>query len=173
MFVPFLFLLANNPCQSGNLKDLNEEDRSASYNDATDKCDFQDLKDEWNFWYKVSGNAGNALAAVKAPRKRRCGTIDRVYLNASHPLPGDGQVTRKVCMATEDGNCTQAGAIQVINCGAFYLYKLDEMRRSCSTPWRYCTRGKSGERREVAYPFRSSNWPRLKKKIARANIVKE
>lgn len=162
--MPFLFLLANNPCHSDNLKDLNEGDRSVSYKDATDKCDFKDLENEWNFWYKVSGNAGNALAAVEVPKKKHCGTTDRVYLNASHPLPGDGQVNRKVCMATKDGDCAQEGEIQVINCGAFYLYKLDEIRRGCSTPWRYCTRGKSGERRKVVYLLGSLNWSRLKSK---------
>ena len=124
------------------------------YKGATDKCDYKKLQNEWHFWYKVSGNAGNALAAVEVPKQRRCGTKDRVYLTSSHPLLSDGQVTRWVCMATQNSNCAQKDKIQVINCGAFYLYKLVEMKRTCSPrAWRYCTQGEPGESNRVVNHF--------------------
>lgn len=117
-----------------------------TYKDATDKCDFNDLQNEWHFWYKVSGNAGNALASLTAPSKNRCGTKRRVYLKTSHPVPSEGEVTRKVCITSKDDvNCAEERNIQVINCGGFYLYKLVEMSNTCQDPWRYCTSGKPGE----------------------------
>ena len=122
------------------------------YTDATDKCDYNDLANEWNYWYKVSGQAGNALAAGTAPTKDRCGTTNPVYLAENHPTPSDGQVTLKVCMVSGNKDCFDSGSIQVINCGAFYLYKLVQIRSNCSpAPWRYCTNGETGEKSKVRY----------------------
>ena len=116
------------------------------YSDAQDKCDFDDLANEWHFWYRVSGNAGNALAALDTPSNTACGTHVQVYLAESHPIPSDGQVTRKVCSRTAQSNCNNEDNIDVINCGAFYLYKLIVFRSNCSpSNWRYCTNGEAGE----------------------------
>lgn len=127
-----------NPCEIDDYKDLNQGDRTEGYKDATDKCDSEDLKDEWHYWYVVSGNAGNALASKNAPKKGTCGTKDRLYLKDGHPDFHDGEVTKTVCIAQDNTACSSERHIQVINCGAFYLYKLVDLGY-CT--WRYCTNG--------------------------------
>ena len=113
-----------------------------NHNGATDKCDAIDLRDTWDYWYKVSGNAGNALASKNAPAVNTCGALVRVYLKNDHPNISDGVVTKRVCVATPANTCLNEREIQVVNCGAFYLYKLIEIRDSCDPKtWRYCTNG--------------------------------
>lgn len=89
----------------------------------------------------MSGNAGNALASKNAPSQGSCGTMVRLYLKDSHPFLGDGEVTLKVCAADGHTACKDEMYIQVINCGAFYLYKLRDFRECSDNPWRYCTNG--------------------------------
>lgn len=136
-----LLVMLGDPCTFDDYKDLNEGDRSESLVGATDKCDGNDLKDEWHYWYVVSGNAGNALSTSNAPKKDNCGTTDRLYLKDGHPAFGEGEVTRKVCVAVGNTACDSELNIQVINCGAFYLYKLIQLRDCSGNPWRYCTNG--------------------------------
>lgn len=140
------FFLPGNPCQSSDTKVLNDSDRSVLYEGATDKCDHNDLANGWNFWYRVSGEAGNALAAIDVPAENTCGTVARMYLAEDHPTPSDGTVTREVCVDRKRINCYRKFDIQVINCGTFYLYKLHQARKNCSpAPWRYCTNGEVGK----------------------------
>jgi len=89
----------------------------------------------------VSGNAGNALASKNAPSQGTCGTMVRLYLEDDHPFFGEGEVTMRVCAAEGDAACNTYMNIQVINCGAFYLYKLHDLRECLGNPWRYCTNG--------------------------------
>lgn len=118
------------------------------YKVTTDKGDFNDLQNEWDFRYKVSGNAGNALAARTAPAKNHCGTKRRVSLMENHPVPSESEVTRKVCITSKNfEDCVTEDNIQVINCGGFYLYNLVRMSNTCNDPWRYCTSGQPGETR--------------------------
>ena len=134
-------VLLGNPCEIDDYKDLNQGDRSESYKDATDKCDGEDLKDEWHYWYIVSGNAGNALATNNAPAQGSCGTTNRLYLKDNHPSLSDGEVTLRLCIAEGNKACKYESSIQVINCGSFYLYKLFNYGECGSKPWRYCTNG--------------------------------
>ncbi|KAJ7359067.1 hypothetical protein OS493_019979 [Desmophyllum pertusum] len=94
------FGVKGNPCEINDYKYLNESDRSVNHNGATDKCDAIDLRDTWDYWYKVSGNAGNALASRNAPAVNTCGALVRVYLKNDHPNISDGVVTKRVCVAT-------------------------------------------------------------------------
>ena len=89
----------------------------------------------------MSGNAGNALASKNVPSQGSCGTMVRLYLMDDHPLLGEGEVTLRVCAADGNTACEHDMNIQVINCGAFYLYKLHDFRECLSNPWRYCTNG--------------------------------
>ncbi|XP_078343113.1 uncharacterized protein LOC144628876 isoform X2 [Oculina patagonica] len=146
LFLALLCLLSNlevkgNPCELNDYKDLNQGDRSEGYKDATDKCDSDDLADEWHYWYIVTGNAGNALSSNNAPQKDSCGTKDRLYLKDAHPEFSDGEVTKRVCVAQGNTACASELDIQIINCGAFYLYKLVDLRDCSGDPWRYCTNG--------------------------------
>ncbi|RMX45177.1 hypothetical protein pdam_00017487 [Pocillopora damicornis] len=139
-FPSLMLPLSVDPCNLDNYKELNQGDRSEKYRDASDRCDGDDLREEWHYWYVVSGNAGNALATNNAPAKGSCGTTDRLYLKGQHPLFGEGEVTRKLCIAKGNKACEQEQSIQIINCGAFYMYKLYN-NGECSPPWRYCTNG--------------------------------
>ena len=139
-FPSLMLPLSVDPCNLDNYKELNQGDRSEKYRDASDRCDGNDLKEEWHYWYVVSGNAGNALATNNAPAKGSCGTTDRLYLKGQHPLFGEGEVTRKLCIAKGNKACQQEQSIQIINCGAFYMYKLYN-NGECSPPWRFCTNG--------------------------------
>lgn len=131
----------------GNYKDLNNGDRKVSYiSSSDDKCDKNDLANEWDYWYKVSGNAGNALAAVTVPDEYACGTETQLYLQGNHPNPREGKVTRTICSRTKNHACQNVASIEVINCGAFYMYKLVEFKNTCNpNGWRYCTNGVEGE----------------------------
>lgn len=137
----------NDPCSDGNYKDLNNTDRSVTYigPSVDDKCDSTDLANEWLYWYRVSGNAGNALAAVTPPDNDACGTDTQLYLEGSHPIPSDGKVTRTICSRTKNQVCQNQESIEVINCGAFYVYKLVDFKNCASGAWRYCTNGVEGE----------------------------
>ena len=128
------------PCEINDYRYLNQGDRSEKYDGNLGKCDAQDLRDEWHFWYKVFGDAGNALASNNRPQGR-CGTTARLYLKDNHPSVNDSEVTRTVCVAKGGAPCRRETSIQVINCGDFYLYKLVEFRECGTDPWRYCTNG--------------------------------
>ena len=65
----------------------------------------------------------------------------RLYLTDDHPSLGQGEVTLRVCAAEGNAACEHEMNIQVINCGAFYLYKLHNFGQCSSNPWRYCTNG--------------------------------
>ena len=150
-FIHYYLFLLGSPCESDDIKDLTEWDRSAtSLQEAKDRCDHEDLDRQWHFWYKVSGKAGNALAADVPAAGYTCGTNVRLYLRDNHPSPSDGKVTLRVCAATTNNVCEKTLQIKVINCGAFYLYELKRYRPKCSpTTWRYCTNGGIGEYYEV------------------------
>ena len=111
-----------------------------SFTGATGKCDGTDIED-WNVWYRVSGGAGNALASKNPPQNDSCGTYPgRLYLKDDHPDFSDGEVDRTVCITSKRYTCRKEINIKVINCGAFYLYRLVKLR-DCAYTWRYCTNG--------------------------------
>ena len=131
-----------NPCTDGNYQRLEEDDRSVTTTSSTIKCDDDEITN-WSVWYRVSGDAGNALASKNAPQTNSCGSDVPVYLKDDHPSYSEGEVTRKACSATANNQCFVENDIQVINCGAFYLYNLVRWRpcNSNQKKWRYCTNG--------------------------------
>ncbi len=132
--------MLGNPCANGSYQHLDESDRSVSSYGVTNICD-TDL--DFNIWYRVSGSAGNALASKNRPPHYSCGTTVPVYLKDDHPAFSDGEVTRTACSATVANPCNKEVDIQVINCGAFYLYNLAQLRpcNPATDDWRYCTNG--------------------------------
>lgn len=143
-FPNFCPLLGYNPCQDSNgIKELSSGDRTINYNSSTDKCDLTDseIGSDWSKWYKITGNAGNALRVATPPRDR-CGGQAQVYLTKNHPVPSDGVVNRRVCIQNPSDPCNHDLQIRVVNCGSFYLYKLQRLRNKCDLNWRYCTNGK-------------------------------
>lgn len=142
-----LSLPGDDPCSGNNYTHLSEGDRTVSSTTSDIKCDADDLEGGWESWYRVSGGAGNALAAVTAPAKKHCGTKVQVYLAQSHPIPSEGIVQREVCGHKVANTCNNPQFIDVVNCGAFYLYKLVKFRE-CNgngNGWRYCTNGVQGK----------------------------
>lgn len=134
--------MLGNPCDDGNYRYLNEGDRSKlSTSNPQDKCDATDLANHWGSWFRVSGAAGNALASKDSPPWGSCATKIRVYLKDDHPAFGDGESTRTICTATQNNNCHTQRTTAVINCGEFYLYKLEKIRECSTHVWRYCTNG--------------------------------
>ena len=137
-------LLGDNPCQnSTEIKELSSGDRTVNYDSSTNKCDLTDseIGSDWSKWYKITGNAGNALR-VATPPKYRCGGEAQGYLIENHPVPSDGVVNRQVCIQNPSNSCKRQSPIRVVNCGSFYLYQLQTLRDSCGLNWRYCTNGK-------------------------------
>ena len=137
-------LLGNNPCQDSNeIKELSSGDRTINYNSSTDECDSTDseIGNDWSKWYKITGNAGNALR-VNTPPTERCGGQVQAYLNDSHPVPSDGVVNRHVCIQNPPDSCRRKIQVPVVNCGSFYLYQLRRLKDNCLFTWRYCTNGK-------------------------------
>ena len=144
----FHLLLPANPCADDSYQNLTDVDRSVNFTGNVEaNCDNDDIT-AWDIWYRVSGNAGNALRSSTAPPPDSCGTEARLYLQDDHPHFGDGEVTQKVCVSrSAENSCNDnndnAGNkfIQVINCGAFYLYKLVHLRGCTNSKWAYCTNG--------------------------------
>ena len=140
----FMSLLGNNPCQDSNeIKELSSGDRTINYNSSTDKCDSRDseIANDWSKWYKITGNAGNALR-VNTPPRKRCGGEVQGYLNESHPAPRDGVVNLQLCIQNPSDLCYRQKQIRVVNCGSFYLYQLQKLKNNCDLTWRYCTNGR-------------------------------
>ena len=64
--------------------------------------------------------------AVSCPIVYHCGTDSPGWLSETHPTVADGVVQRHVCFASFLGCCFMRKVIRVRNCGAFYVYKLDQ-----------------------------------------------
>ena len=89
-------------------------------------------------WYRFTGAAGNRiLDACQADRGNvyRCQTHAAGWLNGTHPLIIDGEVSRTVCFSWKLSCCQWTKAIKIRNCGGFYVYYLEKVS-ACSL--RYC-----------------------------------
>ncbi|XP_078348187.1 uncharacterized protein LOC144633234 isoform X3 [Oculina patagonica] len=95
------------------------------------KCDRNDLAVRW---YRFTDAAGTRMPTSEVP-KHHCGTHAAGWMVGQHPNKADGVVKRKVCFHWNSNVCNWNVMIDVRNCGAFYVYKLQK------TPgcWmRYC-----------------------------------
>ena len=109
---------------------LNESSRIKEYITTTVFCD----KTLAYGWYRFGGGAGTQIATSCVP-VRRCGTHAPGWMNGAHPTEAEGKVSRTVAFHWS-GNCQMwTESIQVINCGAFYVYYL-KPTTNCSL--RYC-----------------------------------
>ena len=95
---------------------LTSSDRKTTYTSITNQCD-RNLKG----WYRFQGAAGTRMPSSCTP-KFRCGTVATGWLNGSHPIVADGQVSRQVCFSFKLGCCWKTTYIQVKNCGPYYVY---------------------------------------------------
>ena len=88
-----------------------------------------------NIWYRFTGGAGTKLA-MTAPPVSHCGTSATGWMQGALPAVADNAVARTVCFNWSGNVCNWSAAIQVRNCGTFYVYKLPNAP-NCSL--RYCT----------------------------------
>ena len=118
------------PSECSSYKSIDEADRSINYKGAV-KCD----SGLTPAWYRFEGAAGDRLPEV-APDKNYCGTHAPGWLNGKHPTPPEGRVQRQVCFHWSNNNCLWKQDIEVRNCGAYFVYKLDKPKAGCSL--RFC-----------------------------------
>ena len=79
-------------------------------------------------WYKMEGPAGTKLPE-EIIADQHCGTYATGWLNGDHPTTLNEIVDREVCFSYQNGSqnpCPRKTQIQIINCGDFYLYNLDD-----------------------------------------------
>ena len=95
--------------------------------------------------YRLLGQAGKMIPEQVIDAKH-CGTHAVGYLkdNNKHPSKDEGPVERQVCFSErEEGGgifgekCARTMNISILNCGQYYVYKLDNV--PCDTvPAKYC-----------------------------------
>ena len=87
-------------------------------------------------WYKIVQPAGTKLSEVPVDHGY-CGTAFPGWLNGTHPTNQGDIVNTRVCyFNTNEDNCFRHNQIQIIHCGDYFLYYL-ENAPSCNL--RYCT----------------------------------
>jgi hypothetical protein len=86
-------------------------------------------------WYRFREPAGTQLPE-SPPDGFFCGTDAAGWLNGTHPTPEEGIVSREACFSIGGDPCGGgSGFIEVLNCQAFFLYKLVDIT-ACN--YRYC-----------------------------------
>ncbi|PVD18264.1 hypothetical protein C0Q70_20813 [Pomacea canaliculata] len=117
----------DDPCLSGNHKNLTDVRRSVSYQTAYPEsplCDYDLIA------------AGTALWSTLT-----CGTTVPIWMRGTHPSTNDGIQTRQACANFQNGGasyiecCGQTMDIRVKNCGKFFVYYLYSVP---ACPMAYC-----------------------------------
>ena len=111
---------------------LNASDRNVRYKGRA-KCD-NNLETKW---YRFQGQAGTKLATT-CPQIHRCNTDIPGWMNGKHPTVEDGKVQRQVCFHGYEKCCFRSTTIDVRNCGAYFVYRLNKLSY-CNS--RYCGTG--------------------------------
>ncbi|XP_067046780.1 uromodulin-like [Acropora muricata] len=111
---------------------LNASDRNEDYRGRT-KCDNK-LETKW---YRFQGQAGRKLATT-CPQIHRCNTDIPGWMKGKHPNVEDGKVQRQVCFHGYNKCCFRSTTIDVRNCGAYFVYRLNKLSY-CNS--RYCGTG--------------------------------
>ena len=127
------------PCMEGNYFVLKEADRKHSYlNLSAQFCDLYDhphTSPDWKGmnWYRFVEPAGTQMPEF-AVEAHHCGTDAAGWFNGTHPEVLGQVVDGKACFSWNGKECWGQKDIQLLNCGEFYLYHLDEV----GVLWRYC-----------------------------------
>ena len=138
-------LLTVNGCK--NYAILSEADRAQGHIviNSNYRCDRDDLVPGW---YRFQEAAGDRMADKCVPGNH-CGTAASGWLNGAHPTVAEGVVTRRVCYHNyhnylwywSSNCCRWSNSIRVRNCGAFFVYELQNPP-ACNL--RYCGNGIAG-----------------------------
>ena len=121
----------------GEYKWLNESTRRYNYS-SNRYCD-----SSLSGWYRFGGSAGSMMfSGCVRGGMSRCGSYYPGHLTGGHPGVNDGIVERVVCFSHRSGYydfcCYYRRTIKVLNCGTFYVYKLNGVP-TCNS--RYCSPG--------------------------------
>ncbi|KAM4023720.1 uromodulin-like [Anomaloglossus baeobatrachus] len=91
-------------------------------------------------WYRFIG-VGGIRMAEKCVKGQSCSTEAPIWMNGSHPSPGDGIIRLTACAEYNDDCCHWSTVVQVKTCPiGYHVYKLSETRKC---PFAYCTDPKS------------------------------
>lgn len=143
------------PCQ--NYTRLDDPSRSTENTERAQNCD-KDLRG----WFRFVGQGGVRMPDFCVPAYR-CLTDAPLWLNGTHPVLGEGTVTRKACAHWSGNCCYWSTDVQVKACpGGYHVYRLNGSPacnlRFCTGEWR---------RRPAAGPGCPGTCPGLRR-VARA-----
>jgi len=133
-------------CESIAYNILSDLTRDVDYYDSYNYCDQLGGSPDWQGpgWYRFP-NFGR-MPETK-PETHRCNTQAPGWIDGTHPTDIGVAKNVKICFHYWSGNgCTWSNYASVINCGNFYLYKLE------NTQWcnmRYCSEVADGQQRSL------------------------
>lgn len=104
-----------------NPTQLTEANRNVTFNDGDGDIEICD-NNLFNVWYRFTGAAGVMMPTVVQPLFA-CGSDVPGWLNGAHPTVNEGIVDRTVCFHWNNNPCNWTAAVQVRNCGGYYVYK--------------------------------------------------
>uniref|UniRef100_A0A8C6R550 ZP domain-containing protein n=1 Tax=Nannospalax galili TaxID=1026970 RepID=A0A8C6R550_NANGA len=117
------------PCQNYIL--LDDPTRSTQNTAIGTECDYN-----LDGWYRFVGEGGERIPET-CVAVQRCHTSAPMWLNGSHPVLGDGIVSRKACAHWSENCCLWNSEVQVKACpDKYYVYRL-QGTPECEL--RYCT----------------------------------
>ncbi|XP_069122603.1 pancreatic secretory granule membrane major glycoprotein GP2-like [Argopecten irradians] len=103
---------------------------TADHTPLNPRCDNKLVAGWYAFEYYAS-------IPTSCPAPYSCGTLLPVWINGTHPMLGEGPVTRKACVTAGSSSCCSTTIdIGVMNCGAYFMYYL-EPTPGC--PVAYCS----------------------------------
>ena len=114
---------------------------SAQYNPV--RCDSSTgpyysstLSPDWKGagWYRFIGAAGTRMPE-QSPGIKHCGTLAPGWVNGKHPATPGEEIQVNICFDWNDNKCLRLTTASILNCGAYFLYKLPEVP-TCD--YRYC-----------------------------------
>jgi hypothetical protein len=109
---------------------LDDATRNVNNQNNGDACD-DNLNGEW---YRLTGASGTQMPTA-APGWEKCGTFGPGWMDGEHPGAWEQKVQRTACFQWKDQDCAFSTEMDVVNCGAFYLYRMPNVPQ-CSS--RYC-----------------------------------
>ncbi|XP_038640714.1 pancreatic secretory granule membrane major glycoprotein GP2-like isoform X2 [Scyliorhinus canicula] len=113
-------LLSANPCVNHTVLDQPWRSTKCANTDCSSlKCD-EDLA---TGWYRFNGSGGSTIPDKLVPRNL-CSTHAPGWLNGTHPIPDDGEVTRKVCFHWRENPCLWSVEIKIKQCSNYFVYYL-------------------------------------------------
>ena len=126
------------PVECVNYNELGDASRNVNFQnpDGNVTCD----NDLAGGWYRFVGEAGGRIPQ-EVPAEFSCGTHAPGWMEGEYPSVDEGAVDRRVCFNWAGNQCNWESAIQVRNCGDYYVFNLPPAP-VCSL--RYC-----GEASEV------------------------